>query len=141
LRAVPEVGLSAPSAFVIVSHLPGANATGAEDLWVLLVLHVVDISDRLVLAHLADSVGFAAILNVDAGPSLVWNIRPAPLARRAFPFVGAFIEGLHEICVWPANHTLLEVTAGGELIIASGSGNGYRFAEIVGASSPSGWSG
>jgi hypothetical protein len=40
-----------------------------------------------------------------------------------------------------ADHTLLEVTAGGELIIASGSGNGYRFAEIVGASNPSGWSG
>jgi hypothetical protein len=39
------------------------------------------------------------------------------------------------------DHTLLEVTAGGELIIASGSGNGYRFAEIVGASNPSGWSG
>jgi len=40
-----------------------------------------------------------------------------------------------------ADHTLLEVTAGGELIIASGSGSGYRFAEIVGASNPSGWSG
>jgi hypothetical protein len=40
-----------------------------------------------------------------------------------------------------ADHTLLEVTAGGELIIASGAGNGYRFAEIVGASNPSGWSG
>jgi hypothetical protein len=31
-----------------------------------------------------------------------------------------------------ADHTLLEVTAGGELIIASGAGNGYRLAEIVG---------
>jgi hypothetical protein len=40
-----------------------------------------------------------------------------------------------------ADHTLLEVTAGGELIIAGGTGNGYRLAEIVGASSPSGWSG
>jgi hypothetical protein len=40
-----------------------------------------------------------------------------------------------------ADHTLLEVTPGGELIIASGSGNGYRLAEIVGASNPSGWSG
>jgi hypothetical protein len=40
-----------------------------------------------------------------------------------------------------ADHTLLEITAGGELIIASGSGNGYRLAEIVGASNPSGWSG
>jgi hypothetical protein len=40
-----------------------------------------------------------------------------------------------------SDHTLLQVTSGGELIIASGSGNGYRFAEIVGASSPSGWSG
>lgn len=40
-----------------------------------------------------------------------------------------------------ADHTLLEVTAGGELIIASGSGSGYRFAEIVGTSNPSGWSG
>ncbi len=39
------------------------------------------------------------------------------------------------------DHTLLEVTAGGELIIAGGTGNGYRFAEIVGASNPSGWSG
>jgi hypothetical protein len=34
----------------------------------------------------------------------------------------------------------LEVTAGGELIIAAGTGNGYRLAEIVGASNPSGWS-
>jgi hypothetical protein len=40
-----------------------------------------------------------------------------------------------------ADHTLLEVTAGGELILAGGTGNGYRFAEIVGASNPSGWSG
>jgi hypothetical protein len=40
-----------------------------------------------------------------------------------------------------ADHTLLEVTAGGELIIAGGTGNGYRLAEIVGASNPSGWSG
>jgi hypothetical protein len=40
-----------------------------------------------------------------------------------------------------ADHTLLEVTAGGELIIAAGTGNGYRLAEIVGASNPSGWSG
>jgi len=40
-----------------------------------------------------------------------------------------------------ADHTLLEVTAGGELIIAGGAGNGYRLAEIVGASNPSGWSG
>jgi hypothetical protein len=40
-----------------------------------------------------------------------------------------------------ADHTLLEVTAGGELIIASGSGNEYRFAEIVGASNPCGWPG
>ena len=40
-----------------------------------------------------------------------------------------------------ADHTLLEVTAGGELIIAGGTGNGYRLAEIVGANNPSGWSG
>jgi hypothetical protein len=38
-----------------------------------------------------------------------------------------------------ADHTLLEVTANGELLV--GAGNGYRFAEIVGASNPSGWSG
>ena len=40
-----------------------------------------------------------------------------------------------------ADHTLLEVTAGGELIIAGGTGNGYRLAEMMGASNPSGWSG
>jgi hypothetical protein len=39
------------------------------------------------------------------------------------------------------DHTLLQVLANGELVVASGSGNGYRFAEIVGASSPSGWAG
>ena len=38
-----------------------------------------------------------------------------------------------------ADHTLLEVTANGELLV--GAGSGYRFAEIVGASNPSGWSG
>lgn len=37
--------------------------------------------------------------------------------------------------------TLLELTANGELILAGGSSNGYRFAELMGASNPSGWSG
>lgn len=40
-----------------------------------------------------------------------------------------------------ADHRLLEVTAGGELILAGGTGNGYRLAELMGASNPSGWSG
>ncbi|MCC6362147.1 MAG: carbohydrate binding domain-containing protein [Bryobacterales bacterium] len=40
-----------------------------------------------------------------------------------------------------ADYTLLQVTAGGELIIAGGTGNGYRLAELMGASNPSGWSG
>ena len=40
-----------------------------------------------------------------------------------------------------ADHTLLEVTSGGESIIAGSTGNGYRFAELMGATNPSGWSG
>jgi hypothetical protein len=40
-----------------------------------------------------------------------------------------------------ADSTLLEITANGELILAGGSGNGYRFAELGAASNPSGWSG
>ena len=40
-----------------------------------------------------------------------------------------------------ADHRLLEVTAGGELILAGGIGNGYRLAELTGATNPSGWSG
>jgi hypothetical protein len=40
-----------------------------------------------------------------------------------------------------ADHRLLEVTAGGELILSGGTGNGYRFAELMDASNPSGWSG
>src|SRR5579885_2979707 len=40
-----------------------------------------------------------------------------------------------------ADSTLLELTPNGELILAGGSGNGYRFAELGPASNPSGWSG
>jgi hypothetical protein len=40
-----------------------------------------------------------------------------------------------------ADHRLFEVTAGGELILSGGTGNGYRFAELMGATNPSGWSG
>jgi hypothetical protein len=40
-----------------------------------------------------------------------------------------------------ADSTLLELTAGGELVLAGGSGNGYRLAELMSASNPSGWSG
>jgi hypothetical protein len=40
-----------------------------------------------------------------------------------------------------ADSTLLEITANGELILAGGSGNGYRFAELGAASNPSGWAG
>jgi len=37
--------------------------------------------------------------------------------------------------------TLLELTTNGELILAGGSGNGYRFADLGPATNPSGWSG
>ena len=40
-----------------------------------------------------------------------------------------------------ANSTLLEVTPNGELILAGGSGNGYRFGELMSATNPSGWAG
>jgi hypothetical protein len=40
-----------------------------------------------------------------------------------------------------ADSTLLELTPNGELILAGGSGNGYRFADIGPANNPSGWSG
>ena len=40
-----------------------------------------------------------------------------------------------------ADHTLVEVTSGGELIIAGGTGNGYRLAELASASNPSRWAG
>jgi hypothetical protein len=40
-----------------------------------------------------------------------------------------------------ADKALLQVTSGGELIIAGGSGNGYRLAELMSATNPSGWSG
>ena len=34
-----------------------------------------------------------------------------------------------------------QVTAGGELIIAGGTGNGYRLGELMGATNPNGWAG
>ncbi len=40
-----------------------------------------------------------------------------------------------------AQKTLLEITATGELILAAGSGNGYRLSELMGAINPSGWAG
>jgi hypothetical protein len=40
-----------------------------------------------------------------------------------------------------ADKMLLQVTSSGELILAGGSGNGYRLAELKSATNPSGWSG
>ncbi|MFB3924401.1 MAG: hypothetical protein ACE145_21985, partial [Terriglobia bacterium] len=40
-----------------------------------------------------------------------------------------------------ADSTLLELTPNGELILAGGSGNGYRLAELGPANNPSGWAG
>ncbi len=40
-----------------------------------------------------------------------------------------------------ADNTLLELTASGELIVAGGSCNGYRLAELMAANNPSGWAG
>ena len=40
-----------------------------------------------------------------------------------------------------ADNTLLELTADGELILAGAAGNGYRLAELMSATNPSGWSG
>ena len=40
-----------------------------------------------------------------------------------------------------ADKTLFQVTSGGEVVIAGGSGNGYRLAELMSATNPSGWAG
>jgi len=40
-----------------------------------------------------------------------------------------------------ADSTLLELTPEGELILAGGGGNGYRFAELGAVNNPSGWAG
>jgi hypothetical protein len=40
----------------------------------------------------------------------------------------------------PARHTP-RLHFQGELVLAGGSGNGYRLAELMGATNPSGWSG
>ena len=40
-----------------------------------------------------------------------------------------------------ADSTLLELTANGDLIPAGGSGNGYRLAELMAVTNPSGWAG
>ena len=40
-----------------------------------------------------------------------------------------------------ADSTLLELTANGDLILAGGSGNGYRLAELMAVTNPSGWAG
>jgi len=40
-----------------------------------------------------------------------------------------------------ADTTLLELTYTGELILAGGSGNGHRFADLGPATNPSGWAG
>jgi hypothetical protein len=39
-----------------------------------------------------------------------------------------------------ADHRLIEVPSTGELLLAGGVGNGYRLAELMGATNPSGWS-
>jgi hypothetical protein len=39
------------------------------------------------------------------------------------------------------NKMLFQVTSAGDVVIAGGSGNGYRLAELMSASNPSGWSG
>jgi hypothetical protein len=40
-----------------------------------------------------------------------------------------------------ADSTLLELTSAGELILAGGTGNGYRLADLGAANAPSGWAG
>ena len=85
-----------------------------------------------------------------SGYARTWGYQSAPVA--AGVACGATVDcgqGQRRVaasgCCGPgsklADHTLLEVTAGGELIIAGGTGNGYRFAELMGATNPSGWSG
>jgi hypothetical protein len=52
-----------------------------------------------------------------------------------------FLPGLYGPGSNLTDHRLIEVTGTGELIIAGGTGNGYRLAELMGATNPSGWSG
>lgn len=40
-----------------------------------------------------------------------------------------------------SDHTLFEVAAGGQRIIAGSTGNGYGWQRLMGATNPSGWSG
>ena len=63
-----------------------------------------------------------------------WSETPA--ASGSAPAAGALVSAINL-----TDSPLVEVTAGGELIMAGGTGNGYRLAEVMGATNPSGWSG
>ena len=63
------------------------------------------------------------------------DVEKAPVGLKAdLPESGQVLEFL-------ADKTLLQVTSGGEPIIAGGAGSGYRLAELMSATDPSRWAG
>jgi hypothetical protein len=62
-----------PSAFDILFHMAGAYAAAVQNFGKVRVLHGMDISNVLPLAHLANGRRGAKVFDADTGPAFVGN--------------------------------------------------------------------
>src|SRR3990167_5881464 len=62
-----------PSAFDILFHMAGAYAAAVQNFGKVRVLHGMDISNVLPLAHLANGRRGAKVFDTDTGPAFVGN--------------------------------------------------------------------
>ncbi|NJM81540.1 MAG: hypothetical protein HC844_02780 [Tabrizicola sp.] len=62
-----------PCAFDILFHMAGADAAAVQNFGKVRVLHGMDISNVLPLAHLANGLRGAKVFNVNTGPAFMGN--------------------------------------------------------------------
>jgi hypothetical protein len=75
--------VSWPSSDKVFLHVPGTNATNAENMRVALMCHIMNVSDLLRLVHLACCFGRAKIFYFDTLPSTMWNAGFGPFSAPA----------------------------------------------------------
>ena len=58
-RRIPDTPLSAPRAFIVLLHVARANTSDAKLIAIVRMFHIVDVTNGLGLAHLADGIWWA----------------------------------------------------------------------------------
>lgn len=108
-RGIHAIDKAATRSFIVVFHVFCANTSNPEAFGIIRVLHMVNIPDVLGLAHFADLIWSAEVVDRRTCPTFVGNARQAPFVSQCSDLLCKFALSTTELTLPEAVEMILNL--------------------------------